>query len=230
MVWPNPFPFSKERTMPSDGGVIAICEAYSTIDTPTTPVLVGDDNVRFQSPCVARIQRAGSTGGGVLYGISLPSTNGVPTDQPTRTSQGRKIRGSDDQLPAANTGRSNFLTDIPFVALSAYNWVVIVTDSSAGTRTCYKGAGSASTGAGEFYVETDAVGSKITIGASVALGGFITDNDTVEVYYVGAPTALLTVTGQFQSAEIAGASVMYYDPDSNTGGSATNIYISPVGQ
>lgn len=214
--------------MTTNGGSVAVCEAHSATTT-TTPVLTGNVNSRYLGPCVARVQRSGTRGDGVLYGITLPGTNGVPTDSPDRTAQGRKVFGTDDLI--SGSGRSYFYLDIPFVAVSGYNWVCILTDASAGTRAPLAIAGSASTSSGEFFVETYDSGNqvKLTIGGS-ATDGEVADNDVVELYYVGSPTALLTVTGQFDDAEVDGADLVFYDPDATTTPSTTNIYISPVGQ
>lgn len=211
-------------------GNVAVCEAYDTQDTPTTPVLAGWRNARFLGPCLANVFRAGATGAGAIVGVNLPGINGRPDDiESSDADDGRCLPGSDDGIGAA-TGRSYFYVDIPFVALSGNNWVCI--REVAGVYTVQAPASAATTSAGEFYVETYDSGNKIklTIGASVA-GGEVDAGDKIWIFYVPSAASIATVAAQqFDQIECDGRDVVWYDPDNTETPSATSIYLQPVGE
>ena len=94
--------------------MLAIVEAVSTASAVSKPVLAGRANSRFLGPITLDIERAGTTGGGTVYGANLPYSQ-------AETTKYCQMVGSDGA-----TGRTVFTTTITYAAFSNYNLIVLV--------------------------------------------------------------------------------------------------------
>lgn len=211
----------------TDPHVVAVAENYSTQNGTSTPV-----QVRHPGPMSIEVQRAGVTGTAVVYGVKLPGLMPKPkaSDQ---TPRGCLIRGTDDLQ--SGTGISSFRVAIPYVSMTATNWICIFRDASAGTETVFARKGSTTTTTGTFEVETydsgpDGAGAMVTlyIGGSAA-GGEVAAEDEIELYYVGSATALVSCTADFAGQHVkeeiaAGYDLMWLVLSDTSSVSATTVY------
>ena len=219
---------------PTNNALVAVAEAANTASAVTTPVLAGYNNSRFQSRLCINLNRDANVGGGAVKGAFLPAFGPIPEGRdPDNTSQGRLINGTEDGIAAA-TGRSYFYADIPFVALSGNNWVCMFCDASAGTLTPLTPAASATTSAGEFFIETYDSGAqvKLTVGASAA-GGAVADNDQIRLFYVDSDDVrtLATYTNGALAPSLQesnGCDIAWLEADATSTPSALNVYLKPL--
>ncbi len=161
--------------------MLALAEALTTASTTTIPMCVNKKNARFISPNILQIQRAANTGGGTVWSAKL--------------------------LGLSNASRQDFLGDgvatvyqsqLPFVALANYNWIV-KTDKSTRTGTATVVAGSTGvTGAGTQFLTELKLGAEITINGERKVIASITS------------ATVMTVDSAFNAAA-AGASVFLND-------------------
>lgn len=125
--------------------IVAICEALATLSYTTTPRHVGK-NARFLGPVNVAIERAGTTGGGTLYGANFNGDSSA-------NRQDFKGDGSSTDYDSALT----------YVAFSNYNWLVKV-DKSTRTGTASVTAGSKTvTGSSTDFDPELSVGDEILI-------------------------------------------------------------------
>lgn len=253
--------------MPLPVFLAALAEAFATASASTLPAYLSK-NSRFLSPNLLQIERAGTTGGGTVWGAKL---NGLSN-----------ANRQDFQTDGVAT---NYDTSIPFVALANNNWIVR-TDRSPRSGTAAVTAGSATvTGTSTAFLTELRPGQEITINgerkvitaiasatsltvdtAYVATattqvvnlmddilmpttdftvsnqGGFarITltaaakgpANTRMQVHFV-TPASLFTyatATTTFAKREIpSGYDVMWYVTDATASPSATNLYVSDIG-
>lgn len=184
--------------------LVAIVEGAATASAVSIPVLGGRANARLLGPILLEIERAGSTGGGTVYGANLPIFASGDTKYCRQL-------GSDGA-----TGRTVFTTTIPYVAWSNNNIILLQNGV-----VIEQGAG-----AGKFQVSNVGSVVVITMGTAAAVG------DLIETHLV-TPVALLTfatATTQFDKVKAAGAEVFWYASGATTSPSATNIYATPLGE
>lgn len=188
--------------MPSE--VVAIVEAVATASATSKPVLVGRANARLLGIIELAIQRAGSTGGGTVYGANLPTFASGDAEYCRQL-------GSDGA-----TGRTVFTTTLAYAAFSNYNFIVL----QNGT-VLEQGAG-----AGKYQVSDSGGKAVITLGTAAAVG------DTIETHLVTPATVITfaTATVQFDKDLKQGYDLMWYAADATTSPSATNVYVSAVGE
>jgi hypothetical protein len=127
-------------------GLLALCEAFATAATGTQPQLASK-NSRFLGPIEIGIERAGTTGGGTVYGVNLLGPSNA--NRQDFVGEGGAV--------------TDYQTSIAYAALSNHNWVVKV-DRSPRTGTCAVTAGSKTvTGTSTEFLTELKVGAEIVI-------------------------------------------------------------------
>lgn len=177
--------------------LVALVEALATLSATTPPRNVGGKNARFLGPVELQIERAGTTGGGTVYGQSLLGPN-----------------NSNRNDFVGDASAVTFQTIIPYVALSNYNWVVKADKyPKAGTASTTAGSatltGSSTDFDGELYVgdEIEVNGERrlvIAIASDTSL--------TVDEAFVNSATgktvsvcdAILIATEDFSLSNVGG--------------------------
>lgn len=180
--------------------IIALCEALATLSYTTTPRLVSQ-NSRFLGPLELSIERAGSVGGGTIYGVNL--------------------------LGEGNDNRQNFVGDgsattyqstLTYVAFSNYNWLVKI-DKTTMTGTVTVTAGSTTvTGSSTDFDPEASIGDEIMVNGETRRIASIT-SDTVLVVdeaFVNAASAvaiykldtLLRQTTDFTLSSVGGKTLI----------------------
>lgn len=155
--------------MPESLGIVALCEAHATDANTTLPVALYK-NSRLLGKLMLKIFRAGSTGGGTIYGASLPGP------------------GSGDSKYAVFKGDGStvaLVTSIPYAALSNNNFLVRVSKSArsnAGAATAAVTAGSKTvTGTSTAFTTELRIGDQISVNNEVRTVTFITSDTSLIV-------------------------------------------------
>lgn len=187
--------------------IAALAEAFATasgIGGSGAP-LDTRANRQYSGLVEISVERAGSTGGGTVYGVNLPhKQNGA-------ASAIQIFLGSD-----GTTGRTVFTTstDMPYAAFSNYNYIVLLNGV-----VLVQGAG-----AGKYQISDGTNKTVITLGTAAAV------NDVLEVYFV-TPVAMYTFASAaitFKKTQVQGKELIWYAADSTTAPSSTNVYVRPV--
>jgi hypothetical protein len=182
--------------------MLAIVEAVSTASAVSKPVLAGRANSRFLGPITLDIERAGTTGGGTVYGANLPYSQ-------AETTKYCQMVGSDGA-----TGRTVFTTTITYAAFSNYNLIVLVNGAVV----------EQGSGAGKWTVADSSGVGAVTFGTALAVG------DVVEFFAVTPATVYTHAAVQFKQVEKQGYEVLWYAADSTSTPSVTNIYAETIGE
>ncbi len=127
-------------------GILALCEGHATASDGTRPVMAWK-NSRFLGPIELSVQRAGTTGGGTVYGVNFLG-----------------IGNANRQDFVGDDAAEDYQTTIAYAALSNNNWVVRIRGPSNGNGTVTIVAGSAAvTGSSTQFTTELSVGDEIVI-------------------------------------------------------------------
>lgn len=133
--------------------ILALVEALATASA-TTLAIPAYKNSRFLGPCRIGIERAGTTGGGTVYGAYLPGPSSDPAKYQEAQGDGSTVA---------------FATSIPYAALSNNNFVVRVSKSG---RTNAGAATAAVTAASKTVTGTStAFTTELRIGDQIEVNG-----------------------------------------------------------
>ena len=137
--------------MPESLGIVALCEAHATASNTTLPVALFK-NSRLLGKLLLSIYRAANTGGGTIWGASLPGPG---------SGEGKYTVAKGDGSTVA------FPTTIPYAALSNNNYLVRISKSArsnAGAATAAVTAGSKTvTGTNTAFTTELRVGDQISV-------------------------------------------------------------------
>lgn len=126
--------------------LVALVEALATLSFTSTPRVSGK-NSRFLGPCRLSLERAGTVGGGTVYGANFLG------------------KGNANRQDLVGDGvATTYQTALAYVAFSNYNWLVKI-DKSGRTGTVTTTAGSATvTGSSTDFDPELSIGDTIQIG------------------------------------------------------------------